>query len=122
MDASVALSAAGEEALEVLWADAERVFCRLSRQGRERHAFAPARANAERPELGSIQRLAHGRARALPRWGLGITAAGARARAWPDAAVRRLPRWRAARAPRPAAHGVRPVLARGGGPVCCARP
>jgi PAS domain S-box-containing protein len=61
MNVSVVSSAAGEgESLEVLWADGERAFCRLSRDdaGR-RHAFLPNGFDAERPARESIQRLVH---------------------------------------------------------------
>jgi PAS domain S-box-containing protein len=46
---------------EVLWEDAERVFCKLSRDdvGRQRHAFLPAVVGNEHPTLESINRLAH---------------------------------------------------------------
>ncbi|MGH8139279.1 MAG: trifunctional serine/threonine-protein kinase/ATP-binding protein/sensor histidine kinase [Steroidobacteraceae bacterium] len=62
MNASVLLGASREgDLLEVLWEDAERVFCRLSRNDAEghRHAFIPAVVGAEHPTLESINRLAH---------------------------------------------------------------
>ncbi len=49
------------DSLEVLWEDAERVFCRLSRDDGEgdRHAFMPMLSGAEHPTLESISRLTH---------------------------------------------------------------
>src|SRR6185437_7490613 len=49
------------DSMEVLWQDAERVFCRLSRQDAEvlSHGFVPVRGGAEHPTLESINRLAH---------------------------------------------------------------
>jgi PAS domain S-box-containing protein len=51
----------GNDSLEVLWEDAERVFCRLWRddaQG-DRHAFVPVLSGAAHPTLDSINRLTH---------------------------------------------------------------
>ena len=47
--------------LEVLWEDAERVFCRLRRDGGEghTHAFTPVLSAAGHPTLESINRLTH---------------------------------------------------------------
>ena len=62
MHASVSLGTGREgDLLEVLWEDAERVFCRLSRHDAEghRHAFIPIVVGAEHPTLESINRLAH---------------------------------------------------------------
>ena len=62
MNAS-ALSGADREnsSLEVLWEHAERVFCRLWRDGVESHryAFTPVHSTAEHPTLASINRLTH---------------------------------------------------------------
>ena len=46
---------------EVLWEDAERVFCRLRRDDAEgdRYAFMPTRSGAEHPMLQGIRRLTH---------------------------------------------------------------
>jgi predicted ATPase/C4-dicarboxylate-specific signal transduction histidine kinase len=46
---------------EVLWRDAERALCRLSRDGgtSDRHAFIPMASDAEHPTLESINRLMH---------------------------------------------------------------
>jgi PAS domain S-box-containing protein len=62
MNASVLLGTGREgDLLEVLWEDADRLFCRLSRNDTEglRHAFLPVAVGAERPTLESIHRLAH---------------------------------------------------------------
>jgi PAS domain S-box-containing protein len=62
MKASVLLGTSREgDLLEVLWEDAERVFCRLSRNDVEghRHAFIAGVGGAEHPMLESINRLAH---------------------------------------------------------------
>jgi serine/threonine protein kinase len=62
MNASVLLGTSREgDLIEVLWEDAERVFCRLSRSDAEghRHAFIPIHSGAEHPTLESINRLAH---------------------------------------------------------------
>ena len=62
MKASAFLGAGWErDSLEVLWEDAERVFCRLWRDGveGERHAFIPVVAGAEHATLESINRLTH---------------------------------------------------------------
>jgi PAS domain S-box-containing protein len=59
MNASVLPSPSREgDSKEVLWEDADRVFCRLSRKDAEghRHAFIPC---AEHPALESLNRLAH---------------------------------------------------------------
>jgi PAS domain S-box-containing protein len=57
------LSGAGGEydSLEVLWENAERVFCRLWRNDAEggKHAFIPVLSGAEHPTLDSINRLTH---------------------------------------------------------------
>jgi serine/threonine protein kinase len=49
------------QALEVLWEDAERVFCRLGRGDAEghRHAFIPVCPDGEHPTIETINRLAH---------------------------------------------------------------
>ncbi|MGH9693142.1 MAG: serine/threonine protein kinase, partial [Bryobacteraceae bacterium] len=60
MKASALLGAGWEnESLEVLWEDAERVFCRLRREDAEsdRHAFIPVLSGADHPTLQSINRL-----------------------------------------------------------------
>lgn len=51
----------GDGSLTVLWEDAERVFCRLSRDDAQghRHAFLPVVGGAEHPTLESINRLTH---------------------------------------------------------------
>ena len=62
MNASVSLGTGSEgDLLEVLWEDADRVFCRLSRNDAEghRHAFIPIHSGAEHPTLESLNRLAH---------------------------------------------------------------
>ena len=62
MNASVSLSKDTEgDLLEVLWEDADRVFCRLSRNDAEgyRHAFIPLNSAAEHPTLESLNRLTH---------------------------------------------------------------
>ena len=62
MNASVLLGTGSEgDLLEVLWEDAERVFCRLSRNDAEghRHAFIPIHSGAEHPTLESLNRLTH---------------------------------------------------------------
>jgi PAS domain S-box-containing protein len=48
-------------ALEVLWADGDRAFCRLACGDADvqRYAFVPAESGAEHPTLGSIDRLVH---------------------------------------------------------------
>src|SRR5918993_1423973 len=45
--------------LEVLWEDAERTFCRLSRTKGHCHALLPVGVGADHPTLESINRLAH---------------------------------------------------------------
>jgi PAS domain S-box-containing protein len=60
--ASAQVSAGGEkDALEVLWADAERHFCRLwdDDANSHRHAFIPVLSGAEHPTRESVTRLAH---------------------------------------------------------------
>ena len=62
MKASALLGAGWEnDSLEVLWEDAERVFCRVWRDDveSERHAFIPVPFGAEHPTLQSINRLTH---------------------------------------------------------------
>ena len=63
MKASALLGAGGaNDALEVLWEDAERVFCRIWRDDAEghRHAFIPAVVSGtEHPTPESINRLTH---------------------------------------------------------------
>src|ERR1700730_17140914 len=62
MNASALSDASGRnDSREVLWEDAERVFCRLLGKDGEghRHAFVPTLAGAEPPTLESINRLAH---------------------------------------------------------------
>src|SRR6202162_117910 len=51
----------GTDSVEVLWEDAERVFCRLWRDDAkgDRHAFIPVLSGAEHPTLESINRLTH---------------------------------------------------------------
>src|ERR1700736_6650998 len=48
-------------ALKVLWADAERAFCRLGRGDAEghRYAFIPVLPDGEHPTIESINRLTH---------------------------------------------------------------
>jgi PAS domain S-box-containing protein len=46
-------------AIEVLWQTAERIFCRLSDDDGNRHAFVAASAGTEHPTRESIHRLAH---------------------------------------------------------------
>jgi len=62
MNASV-LPGTGREGdlLEVLWEDADLVFCRLSRDDVEghRHAFIPIHSSAGHPALESVNRLTH---------------------------------------------------------------
>ena len=62
MKASVLLGAGWEDdSLEVLWRDAGRAFCRLSRNDAvsETHAFIPIPSGADRPTLESVNRLTH---------------------------------------------------------------
>ena len=62
MKASVLFGAGREnDSLEVLWRDAERAFCRLSRDDNDvgRHAFIPVLSDAEHPILDSLNRLTH---------------------------------------------------------------
>src|ERR1700732_1020097 len=62
MNASALFGVSRENnSLEVLWEDAERVFCRLWRDDAEgdRHAFIPVLSGAEHPTLESINRLTH---------------------------------------------------------------
>ena len=62
MKASVLFGAGWEnDSLEVLWRDAGRAFCRLWREDADvtRYAFIPASADAERPDLESVNRLTH---------------------------------------------------------------
>jgi PAS domain S-box-containing protein len=61
MNASALFGARENGSLEVLWEDAERVFCRLWRDGDEghRYAFTPVHSTAEHPTLESINRLTH---------------------------------------------------------------
>jgi predicted ATPase/signal transduction histidine kinase len=62
MNVSALLGASGADGpLDVLWEDAERVFCRLSRDDAEghKHAFIPVMDGAEHPKLESVNRLAH---------------------------------------------------------------
>jgi serine/threonine protein kinase len=62
MNASALPGAGGEDhSIEVLWKDAERVFCRLSRDDADghRYAFVPVLSGAEHPTLASINRLTH---------------------------------------------------------------
>src|SRR5271166_6887 len=52
---------AESQALEVLWEDVERAFCRLGRGDAEghRYAFMPVLPDGEHPTIGSINRLTH---------------------------------------------------------------
>ena len=52
---------AESQALEVLWEDAERAFCRLGSGDAEgyRYAFMPVLPDGEHPTIGSINRLTH---------------------------------------------------------------
>lgn len=62
MNASALLGLEREnESLEVLWEDAERVFCRLRRNGAagERYVFIPIPSGTEHPTVERINRLAH---------------------------------------------------------------
>ena len=62
MNASALSDASGRnDSREVLWENAERVFCRLLGKDAEghRHAFMPILAGAEHPTLESTNRLAH---------------------------------------------------------------
>ena len=61
MKASVLFGPGWEnDSLEVLWRDARRAFCRLSRDGDSgRYAFIPILSDAEHPILESVNRLAH---------------------------------------------------------------
>jgi len=62
MKASAFLGTGGEnDFLEVLWEDADRVFCKLRRDHAEghRYAFIPFHSDAEHPTLESINRLTH---------------------------------------------------------------
>ena len=60
MKAAALLGASvGNDSVEVLWEDAERVFCRLGRDDAQdrRHAFIPVLSDAEHPTLESVNRL-----------------------------------------------------------------
>lgn len=62
MNAAVLLGTGKEgDLVDVLWQDAERAFCRLSRGDAEahRHAFIPVGVGADHPTLENINRLAH---------------------------------------------------------------
>ena len=62
MKASVLFGAGWEtDSIEVLWRDAGRAFCRLSRDDNDvgRHAFIPVLSDAEHPTLDSLNRLTH---------------------------------------------------------------
>ena len=62
MEASALFGAGWErDRVDVLWQDADRVFCRLTGDDAEgnRHAFVPARSNGECSALESIKRLTH---------------------------------------------------------------
>jgi PAS domain S-box-containing protein len=62
MNVSASLGASGEDGvMQVLWQDAERVFCRFARErtGGHKHAFIPVVGGTEHPTLESVNRLAH---------------------------------------------------------------
>jgi Protein kinase domain/AAA ATPase domain len=62
MTTSASFSASGgNDAVEVLWEDTERAFCKLRRDDAEgyRHAFIPILSGADHPTLESINRLTH---------------------------------------------------------------
>jgi PAS domain S-box-containing protein len=62
MSASISLGTGSQgDSLEVLWEDADRVFCRLSRSdtGGYRYAFIPNYCGAEHPTLERLNRLTH---------------------------------------------------------------
>jgi PAS domain S-box-containing protein len=61
MKSSALLGAGGEYgAAEVLWEDAERIFCRLGREGAaDKHAFIPGNSSDGHPKIESIDRLLH---------------------------------------------------------------
>ena len=62
MKASILFGAGWEnDSVEVLWRDAERVFCRLWRNDAEgeKHAFISIPAGVEHPTLESVNRLTH---------------------------------------------------------------
>ena len=62
MKASVLFGAGWEtDSIEVLWRDAGRAFCRLSRDDNDvgRHAFMPVLSDAEHPILETLNRLTH---------------------------------------------------------------
>ncbi|MDM0001093.1 AAA family ATPase [Variovorax sp. J22P240] len=62
MNVSALLGADWENAsVDMLWADAERVFCRLWGDDAEhhRHAFIPVSSGADHPTIQSVNRLAH---------------------------------------------------------------
>ena len=62
MKASVLFGDGGQnDSLDVLWRDAGRAFCRLSRDDNDvgRHAFIPVPSDAEHPILDSLNRLSH---------------------------------------------------------------
>ena len=62
MKASVFFGVGWEnDSLEVLWRDAGRAFCRLSRDDNDvgRHAFIPVLSDAEHPILETLNRLTH---------------------------------------------------------------
>jgi hypothetical protein len=58
MNAATLSHASGrDDSVDVLWEDAERVFCRPSQKDAEdhRHAFVPILAGAEHPTFESIR-------------------------------------------------------------------
>lgn len=61
MKASVSLDAGANDSIEVLWRDADRMFCKLRRADQEAygHAFLAVLPDAEYPALESIKRLTH---------------------------------------------------------------
>ena len=121
MKVSALLGAEWDHAsIEVLWEDAERVFCRLGGEDAEsdRHAFIPVLAGADHPTLRSINRLAHEyelKEYLDAAWALRAVGAGARARA--NDAGCRVSRRRAPGSPYWPAHGDRTISTARSGPV-----
>ena len=79
MNAATLSHASGrDDSVEVLWEDAERVFCRLLQKDAEGHrpAFAPILAGAEHPTFESINRLARDTNSRNTRWRAAVAPSG----------------------------------------------
>lgn len=109
MKASALFGSAWEDdALEILWRDAGRAFCKLRRDsGRgDAYAFVPIPSSAEHPALESVRRLTHEhdlQAYLNADWAVRpLDLARERGQTM---AAGRLHGWRTARSPRSPAHG-----------------